>query len=199
MSGVLVFLHGHDDDADRWRAAAEAMAPTGWAVERPTGPVAVATGDGRAWFGADDDGVPDPDGVHAALAAVDRLVREAAARHGATPAQTALVGFSQGGAVALLHYLGPSGPDGPAAGAVVAVSAWLPDVEGRSPLAAVPGATRLLIAHGSDDETVPLPLGRSVARLLERQGHAVTFVEHDTGHDPMPFAADVRAWLSPPS
>ena len=49
----------------------------------------------------------------------------------------------------------------------------------------------MLIAHGRDDDVVPFPLGRSVARLLERQGHTVTFVARDTGHDPTRARAPV--------
>jgi phospholipase/carboxylesterase len=190
---VLVFLHGYDDDADRWRPAAEAMAPAGCVVERPTGPVRTPTG--AAWFGDDGDGLPLPGEVRAALDAVAGHVRAAAGRHGAAPAEVALAGFSQGAAVALLYALHPDLPASDAPGAVVAVSGWLPEVDGIPPPDGVPRRTRLLVAHGTDDDVVPLPLGRSVARLLERRGHDITFVEREAGHDPDPFAADVRDWL----
>jgi phospholipase/carboxylesterase len=188
---VVVFLHGHDDDAGRWAAAAGAMAPPGCAVERPTGPV--ATPAGAAWFGSGDDGLPRTAEVRAALDEVDGHLRGAAERHRAAPAEIALVGFSQGAAVALLHALTPGAVP---VGAVAAVSGWLPDVDGLAPDLDRPGTGRVLVAHGTDDDVVPLPLGRSVARLLERRGHDVTFVERGAGHDPGPFAADVRAWLS---
>jgi predicted esterase len=197
---VLVFLHGHDDDASTWRAAAEAMAPAGCIVERPTGPRTTATG--ASWFGTDRDGMPIAAEVHRALDAVADHLRAAARRHGATPGETVLAGFSQGAALALLHALRPpvaGGDDhtnraGPL-GAVVAVSGWLPEVGGIPATVDRPGAARLLVAHGTDDDVVPLLLGRSVARLLERQGHDVTFVERATGHDPGPFAPAVREWL----
>jgi predicted esterase len=190
--GALVFLHGHDDGPDRWKAAAEAMAPDGWAVERPSAPMPTG-GDRASWFGADDDGLPVAAQVHAALDAVAGHVASAAERHGLTAAGVVLAGFSQGGALALLHAVRAADP--PLA-AVVAVSAWLPDVEGLAPGGGPLGADRLLIAHGTGDDVVPLPLGRSVARLLERRGHDVTFIERDAGHDPGPFAPDVRAWLT---
>jgi phospholipase/carboxylesterase len=190
---VLVFLHGHDDDADRWRTAAEAMAPDGWVVERPTGPLAGPGG--ASWFGHDDDGLPVPGQVHAALDAVAGQVRAAADRRGVTPADVVLAGFSQGGAVALLHALRPADP--PLA-AVVAIAAWLPDVEGLVPGPGPLGTDRLLIAHGAEDDVVPLPMGRSVARLLQRFGHDVTFVEGPAAHDPGPLAPVVRHWLLAP-
>ena len=190
-AGVFVFLHGHDDTPERWGAVAEAMAPAGWLVERPRGPV--ATDGGAAWFGADEHGAPVPAQVHAALDEVGGHLRDARRHHGVDADRVVLAGFSQGGAMALLHAV-RAGAEPVAA--VVAVAGWLPDVEGVDPMVERLSAARVLVAHGGDDEDVPLLLGRAAARLLERQGHDVTFVERDADHDPTPFAADVRAWLT---
>jgi phospholipase/carboxylesterase len=187
---ALLFLHGHDDTADRWKAAAEAMAPGGWIVERPTGPFPTKTG--ASWFGSGTDGLPRPAEVRTGLDALAASIRSTATRLGATPADLALVGFSQGAALALLHALTPGTEP---VGAVAAVAGWLPDVDGIAPDLDRLGTARLLLAHGRGDEVVPYPLGRSVARLLERRGHAVRFVERDAGHTPDPFSGDVRAWL----
>jgi phospholipase/carboxylesterase len=195
---VIVFLHGYDDDAGTWAAAAATMAPDGWTVVRPTGPFATPAGR-HSWFGADENGVPRPDEVRTALAAVAGHVRAAAADRGGPAGDVVLAGFSQGAALALLYALaddgeGPGGRPRPAA--VVAVAGWLPDVDGVPATGATLATDRLLIAHGRNDEVVPFPLGRSVARLLERQGHAVTFVAEDAEHDPAPLAPAVRAWLA---
>jgi phospholipase/carboxylesterase len=188
---ALIFLHGHDDDADRWVTAATAMTPTGWVLDRPTGPV--PTGAGRAaWFETGEHGQIDPSAGRAALDAVASHVSATAGRLGVTSAEVALVGFSQGAAVALLHALTPGTE--PLA-ATVAIAGWLPEIDGWSPALDGP-VGRLLIAHGADDEVVPLPLGRSVARLLDRQGHDVTFVEREVSHEPDPFAEDIRTWLT---
>jgi phospholipase/carboxylesterase len=195
---VLLFLHGHDDDAGTWAAAAAAMAPDGWTVIRPTGPRATATGR-RSWFGADDDGVPRADEVRAALADVAGHLRAAAADHRVGPERVVLAGFSQGAALALLYVLADDAglpADRPRPGAAVAVAGWLPDVDGLAATGATLATDRLLMAHGRDDEVVPFPLGRSVARLLERQGHTVAFVAGEGGHDPAPLASAVRAWLA---
>ncbi len=50
--------------------------------------------------------------------------------------------------------------------------------------------------HGTDDDVVIVQQGRSAARLLERHGVAVTYVELPGGHH-LGDAADARvaAWL----
>jgi predicted esterase len=40
----------------------------------------------------------------------------------------------------------------------------------------------VVLVHGEADEVVPVAQGRSAARVLERAGIDVTFVERDTGH-----------------
>jgi len=57
-------------------------------------------------------------------------------------------------------------------------------------------ARQLVVTCQDDDEVVPLPLGRSVARLLDRRGVPVTFVEQPVGHTLEPFAPDIRAWIA---
>ena len=55
----------------------------------------------------------------------------------------------------------------------------------------------MLVVHGTDDEVVTVQQGRSAARLLERNGITVTYVELPGGHH-LGDAADARvaAWLA---
>ena len=196
---AVVFLHGYDDDADSWAEVATALAPDGAVVHRPGGPI--RTAHKAAWFETADDGTPDAGQIAGSLVIVEDELRKVAARHDLAPAEIALVGFSQGAALALLWALGrrsvaQDAIDAPI-GAVVALAGWLPDVPGID-IDPAPHAARVLIGHGIDDEVVPFPLGRSVFRMLERSGVDVHFVEHDVAHTPDPFAADVRAWLTTP-
>lgn len=189
---TLILLHGHDDDPAATADLARAMAGTAWNVATPAGPV--ATGDDRrAWWRSDDDGAPVDADVDDAVAIVDDLVRRHA---GVTP--VVLGGFSQGGALALalaLRARPPADIDGALAGAF-AIGAWLPDLVGLEPDVAGAAARPLpiLIGHGADDEAVPLMLGRSAARLLDRSGVPVTYVQLDVGHELAPFATAVGEW-----
>ena len=188
-----MLLHGHDDDPAARRGAAEAMAPVAWDVVVPDGPVATADGR-RAWWRSDDDGAPFPADVDAAIAVVDETVARCA---GVTP--VVLAGFSQGGALALALAVGDpaAAPDRAVIAGVVAISAWLPDLAALpADLTAFAGRrTPVLVAHGGDDDDVPLLLGRSAARLLDRHGVPTSFVTLDVGHVVEPFAPAVLDWI----
>lgn len=193
---TLIVLHGHDDDPGALAAIAPSLAPPAWTTVVPDGPVATSGGR-RAWWRSDDDGAPFPDDIAAAAATVDAVV----AQHAAA-APVVVAGFSQGGALALALALRdpsavPAGSSGAIAG-VIAVSAWLPDLVGLpADLAgAAARATPVLVAHGGDDEDVPLLLGRSAARLLDRHGVPVAFVVLDVGHRLDPFIPAIADWTA---
>jgi len=188
---AIVFLHGYDDDPAVGARHAAGWAPKGTEVVAPVGPV--ATPNGAGWYRSDELGLPDRDDVEAALAIVSDAI-SALADHGVPTGSVILAGFSQGAALALAWALRETPRPTPVAG-LVAVAGWLPDVESIG-LGSSCAAAAVLFAHGEDDEVVPLPLGRSVARLLDRRGVPVTFVEQPVGHTLEPFAPDIRAWIA---
>jgi predicted esterase len=113
-----------------------------------------------------------------------------------------VVGFSQGGALALLWALrvvdGSHDRATPDLAALAVVAGWLPSVDGLELDPAGCRAARVLIAHGDDDETVAPQLGRGAARLLERQHIDTTVTTLAAGHDLEPYVAAVREFLTPP-
>lgn len=190
---TLVFLHGHDDDPDASADLVRSMAGVAWRVVLPPGPV--ETGGGRrAWWRSDDDGAPIEGDVLAAVTVVDDVVRTLA---GTAP--VVLGGFSQGGALALALALRarPPGEVDALAGAF-AIGAWLPDLVGLETDVDTAAQRRLpvLIAHGEDDEAVPVMLGRSAARLLDRRGVPVTYRPLEVGHEVAPFTNAVHDWAA---
>lgn len=191
---VVVLLHGHDDDPERFEHLGATLTGRGRTVVVPRGPL--PTGPDRlGWFDT-VDGEPDPTGVRAAVGALDDVVAGLTA-DGVPPDRIVVVGFSQGGAVALLWATRPpdAAPGVGAVGALAVVAGWLPHVEGLDPDLAAAAGSPVWIAHGTDDEVVPWPLGRGAARALERAGASVTFVELETDHHLEPFLEDLRAWL----
>jgi len=201
--GTLILLHGHGDEPEACARTAARLAPDGFTIVVPTG--ALREDDRASWWQNDADGVPDAAQVEAALAHIDELIDE----HARSDTPVIVAGFSQGAALALLWALRdpaavaqPTGATGNPSDRVdhvdglVAVAGWLPTVDGVEIDPAACRARRVLIAHGTDDEVVPLPLGRATARLLERHHREVTFVEREAGHDLEAFVDDVRAWIS---
>lgn len=183
---VLVVLHGHGDDPAALVPRRNELDPHGrWTVVVPTGPVRLADGS-PAWF---DEG--DAADVARLRHAVTGAIGAGAAAAGAAPEDVVVVGWSQGGAVALALA---AWPEGPTVAAVAAVAGWLPGFEGVT-WAARPGLP-VLVVHGEDDEVVPLPMGRSAARHLERSGAEVALRLHPVGHQlTTDMLADVARWL----
>ncbi len=194
--GAVIVLHGHDDDPAAFVGPATAIAPPGWQVVVPTGPVEI--GAGRAWFSSDEQGAADGGQVETSLALIDALIDGLVAT-GVDPPRISLVGYSQGAALALLWALRTRpramGPDR-SIGALAVVAGWLPTIDGIDVDPAACRAARVFVGHGADDQVVPLPAGRSVARLLERHATPVTFVELEVDHTLAPFLDELEAWLA---
>ncbi len=190
-SGVLVALHGHGDEPSTARTWGRRLAPAGWEVVAPGGPVGH---DGvRSWF---------PTG---ARGADGEAVRRSAGRIGELVAQlrgdgrpVVVAGFSQGGALALC--LGTSGvqPD-----AVVCLCGFLPDVDEAGWVGSLVAAPRsgpvhppTLVLSADADEHVPAFLGDDAAAVLAQAGRDVTSDVVHGGHDVSPEISErARAWV----
>jgi phospholipase/carboxylesterase len=189
-----VVLHGHDDDPATFARSAAGLAPTHYLALAPVGPV--ATAGGAAWFGTDDDRLAHTGDVTVALAQIDAIIDDLTLTRGLARHQVILGGFSQGAAVALLYALRSTSTPTDRLAGVFAVSGWLPSVEGVGIDPGLAADVAVLIGHGEDDDVVPLTLGRSVARLLDRAGATVTLVERPVGHEWAAFTDDIRRWLA---
>ncbi|HSK25977.1 MAG TPA: PHB depolymerase family esterase [Jiangellales bacterium] len=142
---VVVLLHGRTDSASRFLGASGLLE---WATDGAavvTAPLTAAGLSPTSWNagtccdGAAADGVDDVD-------AVARVIADVAARTGADPARTSVVGFSNG---AMLGYRVACERPGLLAGLVAVAGARLvpcPDT----------GGTWLLHVHGDGDTAVPL-------------------------------------------
>lgn len=192
-SKLLVVLHGHGDDPQGALTMAARIDPgRGFAWLVPTGPTSTSGG-GPAWYpnAPGDEGPP----LAEALAALDEVVERNASGLGSDASSCVVVGFSQGGSVALAAACRRDPPFRPVG--VVGVASWLPsseDVDWDLPGSA---ATSFLLAHGEHDLAVPIEHARAAAKALVRAGAAVDCVTHAGGHDlPTPAAAEVASWLT---
>lgn len=195
---VLVFLHGHDDDPAAYPTLLADLLPEGFTAVVPRGPVDGP--EGRAGWFDQVDGEPDPTQVGRALEVINGAIDDVTRHQGIPPRRIVLGGFSQGAAMALTWLLRADRPGGPVApdelGGVLAIAGWLPDVDGVTIDLGRAAGVEVYVGHGEDDDVVPLPLGASVARALERRGAAVVFHRLPGGHDVTAAAATSRAWLA---
>jgi phospholipase/carboxylesterase len=89
-----------------------------------------------------------------------------------------VMGFSQGAAMA--YALAAFYPE--RIGRVLALAGFAPKATTEpDPYAALKGK-KIYIAHGSQDETVPVALARETVRMLQDIGADVTYCESEVGH-----------------
>ena len=114
--------------------------------------------------------------------------------YGADPARVYLAGFSQGANMALATLL--TAPER-IAGVAAMSGRLLPEV---LPFAAPPAALegkRVLIVHGTGDQTLGVHFARSAREQLARFPIALSYRELDMGHRVTPESlAVVQAWLA---
>jgi len=150
----------------------------------------------RAWYdirGTDIGAEQDADGIRASAALVGKMVDAEIAR--GTPAERVLLaGFSQGGVIALqtgLRY-----PQ--RLGGILALSTYLPLAE---TLAAEKNPNNakipILMAHGSADPVIPLPLAIASRARLDSLGYSVEWHEYPgLGHGVSPQEiVHIAAWI----
>jgi phospholipase/carboxylesterase len=153
---------------------------------------------GHSWFDIDWSTVPpryDLAQAEESRAAVADLLPELVRRHGTDPARTFLLGFSQGGAMALAVAL--TRPD-LVRGVVVHSGRLVPDLAARiAPAPALAGLDALVL-HGVDDPVLPVERGREIRDFLEPLlGPRLLYAEHDAGHEITAASLDdARWWLA---
>ena len=197
QGGILVLLHGYQDDPGGLESRLSPLLEPGrWVVVSPRAPTMMPAG--PVWFTTDEQGA-DEGAVVVALGELDELIDRTSAEHGLPRSAVVVGGSSQGGAMALALGAQTAGATG-TLGGLFCVSGWLPHFDTITYDLAGLGAasTPCLIVHGDDDDVVIVQQGRSGARLLERHGVPVTYVEVTGGGHHLGQAADapVVAWLS---
>jgi phospholipase/carboxylesterase len=110
-----------------------------------------------------------------------------------TPNPVVLMGFSQGGVMALEAGLNYSG----SVAAIVSMSGYMPDPWATLTKAQAPFETPIFLVHGTQDEVVPIEGSRAAAQALRDSGFTnVTLKEYPMGHTISPESlADVSKFL----
>lgn len=154
----------------------------------PEAPVRPVTLNGgmpmRAWY--DIHSITDSRHVDAAhlgeAVAGVRALAAAEAQLGIPERRIALVGFSQGGAVALAAAASqlPGTAPPPRLAGVAALSTYLPLPEFAAP--AGPDTAPIFLAHGRYDDLVPFRAGVATRDLLRAMGRSVEFRDYPIGH-----------------
>jgi phospholipase/carboxylesterase len=194
--GLLVLHHGRGSDEQDLIGLAPVLDPDERLhVVAPRAPLRVPGSPGYHWYLVPRVGYPDPDSFHAAYRELAALHDALWERTGIDPSRTVLGGFSMG---TVMSYALGLGGDRPAPVGILALSGFIPTVEGWQPsLDDRKDATSILIAHGQADPVIPVTFARQARALLGDAGFAVDYREFAGAHhvDPgdIPRIAD---WLA---
>ena len=188
--GALVLLHGRGADEYDLFPLLDALDPERRLLGiTPRGPLALPPG-GAHWYRLGGIPTPDPATFFPTFAA-------AAAFLDALPVpldRVVLGGFSQGAVMSWALGLGATRPR-PAA--IIALSGFMPEVEGFE--LDLTGLDRypIAVAHGSLDPVIPVEFGRAAAERARAAGAELIWRETPVGHtiDPR-VVPELRAFVA---
>jgi phospholipase/carboxylesterase len=162
-------------------------------VASPQAPLTVPGWPGHHWYLVPRVGYPDARTFAASASQLAELHDGLWASTGIPPERTVLGGFSMG--TVMSYALALDGAR-PAPGGILALSGFIPTVDGWSASLQDRGQLKAFIAHGRRDPTISVSFAQRARQLLEAAGLPVEYHETDAGHhvDPayIPAAVD---WL----
>jgi phospholipase/carboxylesterase len=192
--GALVLLHGRGADEHDLHPLLDVLDPQRRLVGLTPGAPLLLPPGGRHWYVLRQVGFPDRDTFLATLADLGPWLDAWLADRGLGWERTVLGGFSQGAVMS--HALALS-PGRPAPAGVLALSGFVPTVDGWAPDLPARAGLPVTIAHGRRDPVIPVELGRAARDLLEAGGLDVTYRESDVGHQIEPHGVpDLVAWVA---
>ena len=187
--GALVLFHGRGADEHDLFPLLDAFDPERRLLGlAPRGPLSLPPG-GAHWYELGDMGKPPAETFHPTF----ELASEWLDRIGVPMDRTVLGGFSQG---AMMAYALGLGAGRPRPAGIIALSGFLPQVEGFD-YDLSPPLPPIAIAHGTLDPVIGVEWGRRARAQLEAAGADVLYHESPIPHtiDPA-FLLDLQPWLA---
>ncbi|MGZ4481564.1 MAG: alpha/beta hydrolase [Gaiellales bacterium] len=193
-AGALVLLHGRGADEHDLVPLLEALDPDRRLVGvTPRGPLTMPPG-GRHWYAVREIGFPDPATFLPTYAAAAEWLDGLSERVGVPIGRTVVGGFSQGCVMSWALGLGTGRPR-PAG--LIALSGFMPTVEGfQLDLSGLEGFP-VAIGHGTFDPVIGVEWGRRARDAMQAAGADVLYRESPMGHTIDPgFLSALREWLA---
>jgi phospholipase/carboxylesterase len=191
--GALVLLHGRGTDENDLFPVLDFLDPDRRLAAITAGaPLSLAPG-GRHWYEFMRVGHPEPRSFFATYDLLSGWLDALAAALGAPWERTVIGGFSQGTVMAYAMGLGAGRPS-PAG--ILAMSGFIPRVEGFSLDLQGRRGLPVAITHGSLDPVISVEFAREARDTLEQAGLAVTYRESAMAHtiDPR-IVPELQQWL----
>ena len=178
--GALVLMHGRGTSESDLFPPLDALDPERRLLGvTPGGPLHLPPG-GRHWYAVPRVGYPDPATFAQGYAALTGFLDGLGLDWG----RTILGGFSQGSVMAYATGLGEGRP---LPAGIIALSGFIPTVDGWRMRDDVPQGFPLAIAHDELDPIISVEFARTARDRLDAAGADVTYFE-----SPMPHTIDPR-------
>jgi phospholipase/carboxylesterase len=191
--GLLVLFHGRGADEHDLAPLFDVLDPEQRLLGvTPRGPLLLPPG-GAHWYAVHRIGYPDPDTFLPTYELASQWLDDLAAETGIPPERTVLGGFSQGAVMTFALGLGRGRPR-PAA--LIALSGFIPTVEGWEPDLSPP-LPPVAIGHGTYDPVIEVSWSRQARDVLEAAGADVVYRESQLPHaiDPR-FAMELAPFVA---
>lgn len=192
---LLLLLHGVGSNERDLIQLAPYLDPRFFVISARA-PITLAPGM-YAWFEVQLDPVRpiiNPQQAESSRQKLLTFIGETVDRYGVDSSRVYLMGFSQGAIMSLGVAL--TSPE-KVAGIVAMSGRVLPEI---IPLIAPPEALAglpIFVAHGTEDQVLPIHHGRAARDLLERLPVALTYREYPIGHQVAEESlTDITAWLA---
>jgi phospholipase/carboxylesterase len=191
---LLIWLHGFGADKNDLANLATAVHPSGYRQVLPNAPLGGfggPEGTVRAWY--ERGGRESRRAVQDAVTGLDAFVQEILTRFRVPTKQALLLGFSQGGALALRYGL----PRPPLFAGLAALSGSLRQADDLREDLPADKEQAIFLAHGVDDQMVPVEWGRRVAEVLHEEGFSPVYQEYPMGHEISPsLITALTRWIT---
>ena len=192
-AGALVLFHGRGTDEHDLAPLLDVFDPEARLVGvTPRAPLTLPPG-GAHWYVVREVGYPDRATFDESYRGAAEWLEGMAGQTGVPIERTVLGGFSQG---AVMSYALALGQGRPVPAGLIALSGFIPEVEGFELDLAGRRQLPVAIGHGTFDPVIPVDFGRAARARLEQAGLTVTYHESPMAHGVDPaFAAGLRDWL----
>jgi phospholipase/carboxylesterase len=179
-AGALVLNHGRAADENDLFPLLDEIDPERRLLGVTTGaPIRGLPPGGRHWYVVERVGFPHRETFERSYSALTQRLDELLAERGLEWSQTVIGGFSQG---TVMSYALGLGPDRPVPAGIVALSGFIPTVEGWEPDLASRGALPVYIHHGARDPVIGIELAHQARERLQAAGIEPRYLETSAGH-----------------
>jgi phospholipase/carboxylesterase len=192
--GALVLLHGRGADERDLFPLLDILDPERRLLGATArGPLSLPPG-GAHWYAVRQVGYPDPETFQSTFPKLSSWLDDLLAEHGIPPERTVLGGFSQG---SVMSYALGLGARRPRPAGILALSGFLPTVEGFELDWGNAAGLPVAIGHGTHDPVISVEFGHDARDRLADAGADVTYRESPMGHTIDPgFLRELQGWLS---